>query len=474
MKNLARLVASKRKAAPKPKRPTLIGVSSFIARNAALYRALMLVQQRVATAHGNRDDFQQTKRLREIVAKEGFSRSLVALVNADGSASKIFANFPALEALDTVGLGSNTRRCRLALEGIDEVVEMSETVAKTDIAAVVAATIAALRAFSDDIDQREQITEGLVSRLTGATVEAEKLAAAQVTTVSAVARRAEIEALIAVASTMSTPSNFTDLMSDDVAKMQEALKLVVERLSATTGLSYEDGTVSIDVDNVDDDYKPVASTLAELGYTIEDTVALLRQMLALIDVLENVRDNIQDIEAGLNTAIAADAAAPAEGDAGGDEGGEGGEGEGGETTEAGGATENDDGNDDAGGEGDASDDTTTEAGDAGGDEGGEGEAGEQAPEPATAEDICALVCGHATIIATVVNNATTLITGMIELSEMLAEMAGANGEDVVGTTDTGEAGEGGEGGDDAGGDLGSYEPASDDSGDGGTYEGEPV
>lgn len=432
MRNLAKIVAHRKKGQAETQQAPVAPVTTMatVAQSVMLYRTLMTLAARVATARGNRDDFAKARTLRNIAATEGFSRGLVEMLNADGSAAKVFTNFPAVESLDSAGLASKSRRAQQALAGIDEVLALEADVNGTDVCAVVDATLAALKVFCDSLDQREAVGEALVAKLAEATVDEALLGATQVTACTAAAYKDEIGCLTAVATSMATPPNFAGLTTDDVNKMQDDLAKAVECLAPGTGLSIEDGEVTVDSDAVAEDNKPRAGSLAELGYTVDATAGLVQQMLGLIDVLENVRDNLPAIEAGFQTAMPAkdeaDAAAGDEAPA-----------DGAETSDAGSdedkpATE-EDGESDEGGtdDGEGDEPPATDEGGEGEDGAGDGDSegdeddgeGEGTTEVASSDDVCRLVCNVATVVSAVINSSATLIGSLSQIGETVVALA---------------------------------------------------
>lgn len=291
--------------APVPEAPKKVSMSrgmSILAFRAAHHQAVITsrIMASLALARNTVGDFADLRRLRNVAKTQGINKALMLFANPENNViSRLAKNIPSNESLDAVSMSKNDRRTKAALEGMDESLT-SETKLISDWT----------HSSADDIDQLLSSVEDQLKDIGQAishylqnleTADAEGIDLTDtVNVVTCEAAMTRLDALLEILPDMDAlVSDPTDRDAMDVYK--EKISQLVVKLGPVAGLSVDsENDHLVTAGPMADEHMTKQGTLAELGYTLESTIALLKKADALVDEVNGLIERKEAMVAHLH------------------------------------------------------------------------------------------------------------------------------------------------------------------------------
>ena len=279
-------------------------------RNGVSLRAMRATQKQALLAsritrsltHGSdlTEDFAHLRLLTAVVKANGISKALMQFANPRNDVISRFATgVPAIESLDLVSIGRNDRRTQSALESFTQSLESEPEL----IANWTRSAAGDINELLDNAeDQLKDLGESISHFLTilESTTEEDDLSVT-VTAISCDKASARLDALLDVLPDLdAVVSDPADRDAMDVYK--EKLASLVQRVGDATGVAIDpENPYHLVFKDQDDEYVAQEGTLAELGYTRENIIQLLKKTDSLIDEVNGLIERKEAVVSHLNT-----------------------------------------------------------------------------------------------------------------------------------------------------------------------------
>jgi len=249
-----------------------------------LYTAASNIRLAYQRMRSTSEDYRDLRIMRQVIATEGLSRTLLMLCPLLG---RLSAAIPAVESLDAVPWSPNDPRVKQACEDLEVVSEGEATAVVSWMDNVSANLDEMFHGLNDQLEEMIGTIGGLITDLSGMSVEVDDLKGAAVTAISADAALARLDILLQVIPKLDIPNAYDDGNKD---KLQADFSEIAGLLGPIAGTFNEEFYLHIDTDRIDQKYIPVDSNLDELGYTVDRTIEVLNKASELVGALHALSD----------------------------------------------------------------------------------------------------------------------------------------------------------------------------------------
>lgn len=246
-------------------------------------------------------DFSDLRRLRNIANTHGLNKALMLFANPNNNViSRIVKNIPSNESLDAVSIGKSDRRTKAALEGMDESLQSEPKLisdwthaSAEDIDQLLTAVEDQMKDIGEAISHYLEVLETMDT--------SEEDLSSEVEAIPYEASVSRLDALLDILPDLDAiVSDPTD--SDAMSIYREKLNNLIEKTSSILGIGIDAENPHMLVEApLSDEYTPKQSTLTALGYTLENTIELLKKADELVDEINGLIERKESMVSRLHT-----------------------------------------------------------------------------------------------------------------------------------------------------------------------------
>jgi len=246
--------------------------------------SLATLKQNIDTMASGMKDFTHLRLLRTVVNTHGLNRSLMAFVNPkDQGISRVMQNLPSTESFDAVSIRKDDIRVKTALEGMDDTLDTEPSLVADWVRTAADNTDTLLSSTERQMQSIGLSISGCLETLEEAEIEDDDLASCTIEACSQDQVASCLDCLLEVFPDLDAKvSDPTD--RDAMDAHQTKMSGLVDKLSTHTGLCFDpDNPHQVRMGDTQDAQNPQSGTLGNLGYTLDNTIALLKKSDAVID-----------------------------------------------------------------------------------------------------------------------------------------------------------------------------------------------
>lgn len=252
----------------------------------ALHGAMKLVRQLakmrsdVQTMNKITCDYSDIRRAARVMKTTGLTKGLVLLMNPGGKVA-MFKQLPAVESIDMAGIRPRDMRVRKSVEELEEIADTEQEKVASYLDKVGEDFTTVFQQLEEHLNEVEPLVTQAKDGLDSVT---EEDLNQDVNTIAADALKAQLNTLVEVLKEIDVPVvDPTDV--DAVNGIVKHVAELTEKITAFTGASVSEMEIIVNDDGVEEEHEPKASTLAELGYTVEVLKEVFELVLTLISEL---------------------------------------------------------------------------------------------------------------------------------------------------------------------------------------------